>query len=459
MPLLIYKPKMLSLHTNLSFLQEILEKSEIAVAYDDAGEMKDLDAEIRDAAFKAEARIEMELRSIYLAKGWTKRICIKASLLRLGGIFKQAVKQTDYLKKKLIKISAKQLAKGPSQGERITGVSLHGMLRLFSHFKLLRVVDIECISSHEFGVLHVLANLIHLRYLALRYSKDIFPICFCLELFEHSNIQTFIVPGCRAIVDSSKAYGIWKMPLLRNFCVDRIFSLGNSSFVHTKLEGISWLDSKLCTKDLFTRIPNLKKLGIDGGYVENNLDCFYNFVHLGQLEELSIKEWSNFNHIPCSGIPWATSFLRNLKKLKFHRTWLAWSEIRLIGMLPNLEILKLIEACLDREWEPCEGGFRQLKRLVIESNNLRDWNAVGDHFPMLECLELYALDYLQEIPSGFADITTLALIQLNCCWDSVLTSAKLIQEEQYSNYGNTLLVRSENIMVSFYPSNILCVTI
>ncbi|XP_019179402.1 PREDICTED: putative late blight resistance protein homolog R1A-3 [Ipomoea nil] len=97
-------------------------------------------------------------------------------------------------------------------------------------------------------------------------------------------------------------------------------------------------------------------------------------------------------------------------------------------------------------WEPSEEGFRQLKRLVIENEYLERWNAVGDNFPRLECLELRTCDHLLEIPSGFADIITLALIQLNCCWDSVLTSAKLIQEEQYSNYGKALLVRSENIM-------------
>ncbi|XP_019154253.1 PREDICTED: putative disease resistance RPP13-like protein 3 [Ipomoea nil] len=109
-----------SLHENLGFLQQVLEKSEIA--YNNAG-MKDLEAEIRDVAFKAEEMIEMELSSIYLAKGWTKRIRIKASLLRLREIFTKAVNQTDYLKKELIKISEKQLANGPSQGERMRGTS------------------------------------------------------------------------------------------------------------------------------------------------------------------------------------------------------------------------------------------------------------------------------------------------------------------------------------------------
>ncbi|XP_031090594.1 putative late blight resistance protein homolog R1B-17 isoform X2 [Ipomoea triloba] len=320
--------------------------------------------------------------------------------------------------------------------------------RLFSHFKLLRVVDIERIYSHGYGELYALANLIHLRYFALRYSTNtISGKYFRLELFEHWNMQSFIVHGVDATFDSFEASGIWKMPLLRNFCIQGIVSLGTLSVVHRNLESISWLNSKLCTKDLFTRIPNLKKLGIFDGYDENNLDCFYNFVHLGQLEELSIRKWHNLNHIPCIGISWATNFLPNLKKLKFFLTSLAWSDMKIIGMLPNLEVLKLKRAIARKDtiWEPSEEGFRKLKRLVIEYTCLERWSAMGDHFPVLECLELHKCDNLLEIPSGFADITTLALIQLNGCWDSVLTSAKFIQEEQYNNYGNALLVHSKNI--------------
>nr|GMD52462.1 Retrovirus-related Pol polyprotein from transposon TNT 1-94 [Ipomoea batatas] len=48
-----YKKQILSLHQNLGFLQEVLEKSEIAYAYDNSA-MKDLEAQIRDVACKAE---------------------------------------------------------------------------------------------------------------------------------------------------------------------------------------------------------------------------------------------------------------------------------------------------------------------------------------------------------------------------------------------------------------------
>nr|GMD31444.1 putative late blight resistance protein homolog R1B-16 isoform X1 [Ipomoea batatas] len=328
--------------------------------------------------------------------------------------------------------------------------------RLFSHFKLLRVLDIECICSDRYEELYVLANLIHLRYLALKYSIDRTMGRYShLELFEHWNMQSFIVRKNGGAFDSFEAYGIWKMPLLRNFCIEWIVSLGTLSVVHRNIESISWLDSKLCTKDLFTRIPNVKKLGIDGTYCKNNVDCFYDFVHLRYLEELSIRKC-----IPCSGISWATSFLPNLKKLKFLFTSLAWSDMKLIGRLPNLEVLKLkhaIDNTKDRMWKPSRKGFRKLKRLVIEYTCFEYWSAVGDHFPVLECLELHECYNLREIPSGFADITTLALIQLKLCRDSVLASAKLIQEEQYNNYGNSLLVHSERILVCFYPSNILYV--
>ncbi|XP_019154300.1 PREDICTED: uncharacterized protein LOC109150766 [Ipomoea nil] len=235
------------------------------------------------------------------------------------------------------------------------------------------------------------------------------------------------------------------MPLLKNFYVDGFhFTLETSEVVHRNIETISWLRPWCCRYDLFTRIPNLKRIGIQGQmYFENeNSDGFYNFVHLEQLEKLSIKRWDL--KLQYSGIPWKTSFLPNLKKLKFFETRLPWSDMRLIGMLPNLKDLKLIHACEGREWKPCLGGFCQLKRLVIKSWTWKYWNAVGDHFPVLQHLEL-SCSSLREIPIAFANITTLELIQLKYCWDFVLTSVKLIQDEQRS-YGNeALLVRSKYI--------------
>ncbi|XP_019164460.1 PREDICTED: putative late blight resistance protein homolog R1A-10 [Ipomoea nil] len=315
-------------------------------------------------------------------------------------------------------------------------------IKVLCHFKLLRVVDMKLGFWNFEDKMLYMANLVHLRYLALSINEKAGPLK--VKLFEHLNMQSFIVRGCSVILDSSER--IWKMPLLRNFYADIIpFTLEASEVVHRNIETISWLRPNCCTDDLFTRIPNLKKLGVQGERRfdnETSID-FYNFVHLGKLEKLSIKDWHL--KLPYRGIQWATSFLPNLKKLEFFWTYLAWSDMELIGMLSNLEVLKLIDACEGKKWETSEGGFRQLKRLVIKSRNLEDWNAVGDHFPVLQHLELSLCRILQEIPIAFADITTLELIQLNDCLDSVLTSAKLLQDEQRS-YGNeALLVRSKYI--------------
>ncbi|XP_031091896.1 putative late blight resistance protein homolog R1A-10 [Ipomoea triloba] len=263
--------------------------------------------------------------------------------------------------------------------------------RLFSHLKLLRVVDLRSRISNVENALNVFANLVHLRYLAL-YTNGTLDV----KLLEHwNNMQTFIVSGGGGILYSSESSRIWKIPLLRNFCIGRICSLETLSVVYRNLENISWLDSKLCTKDLFIVVPNLKTLGVDCGYYVNSLDCFYNFVHLEQLEKLSIRRWMGVNLVTCS-IPWVTS-LPNLKKLSVLKSNLQWSELSAISMLPNLEVLKLIDACEGPEWETSDGGFHRLKRY------------------------------------------------------SLVASAKWIQEEQNNNYGNdALFVRFENIKSSWF---------
>nr|GMD34588.1 putative late blight resistance protein homolog R1A-10 isoform X1 [Ipomoea batatas] len=377
------KQKIVSLHQNLGLLQQSLEKSEIA-CHDEG--MKDLEAQMRDASFKGEERIEMELSAIYLAKGKGDSLHIAACLLRLHEIFKEAEKQTDYQRNELIRIQIER--------QQLGNVSLIDVKSLFSHLKLLRVVDMRSRFSNVDKALNVFANLVHLRYVALFTDKT-----FDVKLFEHWNMQSFIVSGDGVTLNSSEAYRICKMPQLRNFCIGGIFALEISSVVHRNLENISWLDSKLCIKDLFTVVPNLKTLGVDGGYYDNSVDCFYNFVHLEQLEKLSIRRWMNLNLVMCS-IPWATS-LPNLKKLSFLKSNLQWSELSAISMLPNLEVLKLIDACEGPEWETFDGGFHRLKRY------------------------------------------------------SLVASAKWIQEEQNYHYGNdALLVRSENIWVSLHPSDI-----
>ncbi|XP_019164465.1 PREDICTED: putative disease resistance RPP13-like protein 3 [Ipomoea nil] len=694
-----------SLHENLGFFQEVLEKSEIA--YNNSA-MKDLEAEMRDVTFKAEERIEMELTTIYLAKGLTKSIRIKASLQRLRGIFIEAEKQTDYLKKEFIKISEKQLVNGPSQDEmmRRRGLLLGStssqpdperennitlskfsknasikfdsrMVGCDKEFKTildklkqqsaeqLQVVSIvgmggigkttlagkvykdpsitsyfykqEWVTvSQEYTVVQMLRCLIGCvsassddeqsnndlgqladslqkslkgqRYLILiddiwsKEAWDSLRRCFP-DNNNNNGSRILLTSRLREVAEYAASSGnsIINMPFLdvneswnlyccvfgkteKNSVFDQIgrdivkkckglplaITLVASLLSKTKKKVEKWKNvaervigdsNEACSSVLslsYNQLPHpskacflyfgvfpedyeipVKKLvklwaaeGFLGAVNNENLEevateCLQDLVDRSlvlvgkqsydgkiktirmhdllrdlcirearcenllyvigndyhgavardvnlalnqwagplspkncrakiqkdqsnkKLEKLSINRW--YLKLQDSGIPWATSFLPNLKKLKLINTRLPWSDMRLIGMLPNLKVLKLIDACVGNEWETSEGGFRELKKLVIEGRSLKDWNAVGDDFPMLEHLELTSCLKLREIPIEFADISTLALIQLNRCSHSVLSSANCIQDEQRS-YGNeALLVRSKNIRVSFYP--------
>ncbi|XP_031091146.1 putative late blight resistance protein homolog R1B-17 [Ipomoea triloba] len=138
------KQKIVSLHQNLGLLQQSLEKSEIACR--DARVMKDLEAQIRDASFKAEERIEMELSAIYLAKGKGDSLHIAACLLRLHEIFKEAEKQTDYQRNELIRIQieCQQLAKVSLLGR----IRRRGLLQLVKGSSLHDLVHKKMIMSN-----------------------------------------------------------------------------------------------------------------------------------------------------------------------------------------------------------------------------------------------------------------------------------------------------------------------
>ncbi|KAL8052260.1 hypothetical protein ABFX02_06G200900 [Erythranthe guttata] len=110
--------------------------------------------------------------------------------------------------------------------------------------------------------------------------------------------------------------------------------------------------------------------------------------------------------------------------------------MRVIGSLPNLQVLKLRDCnyCWN-QWETSEGGFLELKYLLICNSNLKYWITETSHFPRLISLVLHNFRYLEEIPDGIGEIPTLELIELKNCRKTLADSAERIQEEQ-QDYGN-----------------------
>ncbi|XP_070004090.1 late blight resistance protein R1-A-like [Nicotiana sylvestris] len=131
-----------------------------------------------------------------------------------------------------------------------------------------------------------------------------------------------------------------------------------------------------------------------------------------------------------------SSSFSNLKKLAFYGTCLQWKNLSIVGKLPKLEALKLgISPCIGIEWKVVKDGFPSLKFLLLERLKVCYWRASCDHFPCLERLFLEHCWNLDSIPQDFADITTLALIDIRWCAESVGNSAKQIQEDVLNNYA------------------------
>ncbi|KAL0441732.1 UNVERIFIED_CONTAM: hypothetical protein Sradi_0112100 [Sesamum radiatum] len=133
----------------------------------------------------------------------------------------------------------------------------------------------------------------------------------------------------------------------------------------------------------------------------------------------------------CDKIPTSNFALpHSLKKLSLRGCDLAWEDMRIVGSLPNLEVLKLERFAFEGpKWDPTEGEFVRLKFLLINTTDLKYWRAEHTHFPSLEHLVLRFVD-LEEIPVGLAEIHTLRVIELKQCKDSVLDSVKQILEER-----------------------------
>ncbi|XP_024990763.1 putative late blight resistance protein homolog R1B-12 [Cynara cardunculus var. scolymus] len=291
-------------------------------------------------------------------------------------------------------------------------------------FALLRVLDLQTCELHYFP--QGIAVLVHLRYLAMRYSLG-FPSSIC-NLW---CLQTLILKKYRGSINLPR--NMSDLVNLRHLWsnAELIIPTTEKPMKLLSISEVRYGDGV----DMFGKcFPSIKKLVY---VIIPGEEC--HFELLPSLETLKLrvsgypKDEPNFrqiNHI------W---FPATLKKLTLERCCLPWSAMSIIQSLPKLEVLKLKEDAFEgTQWNTGEKQFPQLKVLRLEELNIKHWVAYSTSFPCLKRLSVWMCDNLEEIPLEIGEIATLELIETDSWNYSIVESVKRIQEEQHDE-GNTEL--------------------
>lgn len=317
-------------------------------------------------------------------------------------------------------------------------------------FKLLRVLDIFFLHFDYFPV--QILKLIHLRYLALNVTYEL-PA----SVSQLRNLQTLVIHGpwpCRESGSNpTLLLEYWSMPSLRLVHISVASHLKNPfivqdslprPFASEHLQTLYTIQFSSCTKEVFSVMPHLKKLGIcetkeDYG-TDSSSQVLNNLVYLQELETLECSFHTQNGE--ARRILGLAALPVTLKHLSLSWSYLPWECMTSIAMLTNLEVLKLKNyAFQGPKWEPTEAGFRSLKHLLIENTDLIHWEAIiVRHFPWLQHLVLKSCKLLEEIPFGVEELGTLQRLEVHYCSEPIENSAKEIQEQIE---GIDVIIRSD----------------
>ncbi|KAL0354896.1 UNVERIFIED_CONTAM: Disease resistance protein RPP13 [Sesamum radiatum] len=298
--------------------------------------------------------------------------------------------------------------------------------------KLLRVLNVKDKYSPE-----EIMQLINSRFLHFAGNWDVNSrLTSSVSLLW--NLQTLIVGGSFKTILPSQ---VWEMSQLRHLKFGKIVlsdppqrsqhAGSQDSYNLENLHTISTLVNFRFAEEVPKRLPNIKKMKLTyvNDHVGSKLSSYglQNLASLSKLESLTLDiNWREEISAGDFGFP------HSLKKLSLSGCYLPWEDMRIVGSLPKLEILRLRgSAFVGDVWNPSEGEFGRLKFLEISETGLKYWGAENTHFPSLEHLALSFID-LQQLPLGLAEIHTLQLIEMEMCTNCSGASVKQIREERES---------------------------
>ncbi|XP_060214632.1 putative late blight resistance protein homolog R1B-17 isoform X4 [Lycium barbarum] len=233
---------------------------------------------------------------------------------------------------------------------------------VISHFELLKVLDV---SSLRYDFSDVVPQLVHLRYVAA-YIKEV-P-----SLAKLWNLQTIILHRFTSRY-LQLPLEIWTKTEIRHLIIRGLFipnpleaeSHGEQPLFLNNLHKL-YLYSSPFLAEILRRTPNLIKIEI---LRLNPVDwpaILDSVILLQQMETLLIEAAYDDRMILSRDF-----FLPNLNQLKLSATNLAWENMDVLANLPNLEVLKTIEAFKGTHWRLNEDVvFQRLKYLLLEWESL-----------------------------------------------------------------------------------------
>ncbi|KAH7845973.1 hypothetical protein Vadar_008186 [Vaccinium darrowii] len=317
------------------------------------------------------------------------------------------------------------------------------------NFELLRVLNFLSGSCYgEIGIGH----LVHLRYLAYAfYGVRALPFSYLL------NLETLNLESPEKVIKLPR--DIFKMVKLRHLYTKKgVFNFhlspgeaGSIGFdLSSKLDSLQTLH-RICAceacRSLLVRTPNLRKLGVHGGIIqEDNVLRFPDIECFQCLETFTFSAYVPFDSTVESTLPLGLKLPRTITRITLKNTCLKWEELSLLETLPSLEVLRLIDyACCGPVWNTSElNGFPELKYLRFYDLDIKKWIADDDKFPKLEVLVLDYCRELEQIPIDFGNLNELREIKLEWCRSSAEESAREIQKEQRDRNGDCLNLLTKN---------------
>ncbi|GAB4837779.1 hypothetical protein Ancab_039631 [Ancistrocladus abbreviatus] len=332
----------------------------------------------------------------------------------------------------------------PTQNSHIRSFIQFGVLRSSTrvslpaswteHFKLLRVLILDEVATHDGYLPKTLGNLRHLRYLALTNTNiKTLP----KSIGNLSNLLYLEYELDSRIVGETLPNVLWKMKQLRHLYLDERALFPKKLKLHhvtTNLQTL-WIIKGTCSEEEMERMgPSLSKLGIRDIKSQRLLDAVFRSPCMtsGNLLKLHLN-WENgaklksmeplYNH--CQRLHWLELFGKiredcplhfppSLVKLTLYFNMTCNDPMAAAGRLGQLKALSLwFNVYIGAKMTCNVASFPQLEELNLEClNTLEEWRVEEGAMPRLKQLSITKCPKLKKLPEELKSICSLQNLEL-----------------------------------------------